>query len=169
MPDDYDPFAVYQDYKDTEARGTTIIESDTGSTVYFGARTSDRFARLYTKEYNNSQSGDANRWLRLEFEFKGKTARAIYLALKVGKHGPTSLFQYFLTNFSLPAYIIEWFETGFDGEPERLVIEKLESDSGKLEWLHSLSSVVVLMGNDHNTGDQTKELLNRWLEEIDNL
>ncbi|GAG72451.1 unnamed protein product, partial [marine sediment metagenome] len=64
---------------------------------------------------------------------------------------------------------IEWFDTGFDGEPERLVVEKLESDSGKLDWLHSLSNAVIKMGNDHDIGDHTKELLNRWLEEIDNL
>jgi hypothetical protein len=168
MPDDFDAFAVYQDYKDINARATTIIESDTGSTVYFGARTSDRFARLYTKEYKYGRGDEVSNFLRLEFEFKGKTARSIYGSLKSSKHGSTSLFQYFLTNFSLMDYVIDWFNTGYDGEGERIVIEKNQSDDGKIEWLHSLSNAIVKMGNDHMTGETTKNLLREWIATIDN-
>lgn len=168
MPEDYDAFAVYQDYKDTHSRGTTIIESDTGSTVYFGARTSERFARLYTKVYANGVTEVERAYLRLEFEFKGKTARAIFESMKIGKNGPTSVFQYFLRNFNLLDYVITWFDTGFDGEPERIVVERNEDDSNKLEWLHSLSNAVIKMGNDHNMGDQTRDVLRQWLEALDN-
>ena len=160
LPDNYDPFIVYQDQKDLMSRGTTIIESDTGSTIYFGSRVSDRFARMYTKEY------DEGRFLRLEFEFKGKTAKALYFKMKSGI-GPTEIFQYYLKSFGLMGYIIEWFDTGQDAEKIRLEIENNQNDDNKMAWLSSLSNAVVKMGNDHQTGEFTKNLLRNWLETID--
>ncbi len=162
LPEDYDPFAVYQDQKDLISRGTTIIESDTGSTIYFGSRVSDRFARMYTKEY------PAGRFLRLEFEFKGKTAKALYFKMKSGV-GPTEIFQHYLKSFGLMGYIIEWFDTGFDGEKIRLEIEKNESNDNKMSWLSSLSASIIKMGNDHETGEFTVNLLRNILDEVDRI
>lgn len=162
LPDNYDVFAVYQDMQDVKDRSVSIIDSETGSTIYIGNRTSERFARLYTKEY------EENKFLRLEFEFKGKTARAIYRQIKDGKTGPTKCFQYFLKNFGLLDYIVDWFDTGTDAEMERLVIEQNSDDEKRLAWLHSLTNTVIKMGNDHNTGDSVRELLRNWQMEIDN-
>lgn len=162
LPDDYDAFSVYDDQKVLQGRGLTIIESDTGSTIYFGARVSDRFARMYTKEYKEG------RFLRLEFEFKGRTARALYDNMKKSLIGPSGIFQYYLTSFNLMGYIIDWFDTGFDGEELRLEIEKNENSENKMSWLSSLSNAIVKMGNDHETGEFTRNLLRNWLEAIDN-
>lgn len=161
LPEDYDVFAVYQDHKNLGGRGTSIIESDTGSTVYFGARTSDRFARLYTKEY------DKGNFLRLEFEFKGKTAKAIYSSIILGRNGPTMIFQHFLKSFSLADYIIDWFDTGDDSEMERIYIENAQNDDHKLEWLHSLANTIIKMGNDHKMSESTLNFLRICQEGID--
>jgi len=160
LPDGYSAFEVYQDHKELLDRGTTIIESDTGSTIYFGSRVSDRFARMYTKEY------EEGKFLRLEFEFKGKTAKALYFKMKSGI-GPTEIFQHYLKSFGLVDYIIEWFETGFDGEKLRLEIEKNENSDNKIAWLYSLSNAVIKMGNDHDIGDITKNILREWIKAID--
>lgn len=159
LPDDYSAFSVYQDQRDILGRGTTIIESETGSTIYFGSRVSDRFARMYTKEYEDG------RFLRLEFEFKGKTARALHDRMTSGI-GPTEVFQHYLKSFGLMGYIIEWFDAGIDAEKIRLEIENKQTDDHKMEWLSSLSNAIVKMGNDHQTGAFTRRLLTNWLEAI---
>lgn len=169
MPSDYDAFAVYTDQKDLQGRGLTIIESDTGSTIYFGARVSDRFARLYTKSYVKKDPSDKSldEFLRLEFEFKGRSARALYENMKKSLIGPSGIFQYYLTSFNLMGYIIDWFDTGFDGEELRLEIEKNQNNENKMNWLSSLSNAIAKMGNDHETGEFTRNLLRNWLESID--
>jgi hypothetical protein len=160
LPAEYLPFEVYRDQKNILKRGTSIIDSDTGSTIYFGSRVSDRFARLYTKEF------DEGKFLRLEFEFKGDTARALHEKMRSGA-GATDIFQHYLHSFGLVDYIIDWFDTGFDGDDLRIRIERDHNNNNKLKWLSSLSAAIVKMGNDHETGPTTKRLLRNWIETID--
>lgn len=160
MPTQYNPFNIYEAHKGGGRLGVTIIESPTGSTIYFGSRESDKFARLYEKRYTD---GD---YLRLEFEFKGKLARAIYETMRKTSAGPTAVFQNYLPKFGLADYIMSWFDTGSDAEPLRLEIEHNEDTHKKMSWLSSLSNTVVKMGNDHETGDYVRRLLNDWQEEI---
>ena len=161
MPSQYNPFTIYESHKGGGRLGTTIIESPTGSTIYFGSRVSDKFARLYEKQYDD---GD---YLRLEFEFKGKLARAVYETMRKTSAGPTAVFQNYINKFGLADYIVSWFDTGPDAEPLRLEIEHNEDIHKKMTWLSSLSNTVVKMGNDHETGDFVRHLLNDWQDKID--
>jgi hypothetical protein len=162
LPPQYNPFIIYGAHKDTGRAGVTIIDSPTGSTIYFGSRVSDKFARLYEKQYEDGS------YLRLEFEFKGLLAKAIYETMRLTNTGPTAVFQNYLPKFGLADYIMAWFDTGPDAEPIRLEIEHNEDTYKKMTWLASLSNTVVQMGNDHETGDFVRRLLNDWQEKISN-
>jgi hypothetical protein len=161
MPHQYNPFTIYEAHKGCGRLGVTIIDSPTGSTLYFGSRVSDKFARLYEKHL---EKGD---YLRLEFEFKGKLARAVYDTMTLTNVGPTAVFQNYLPKFGLADYVMQWFDTGQDAEPLRIELEREENIEKKLTWLSSLSTTIVKMGNDHDTGDFVRMLLNNWLENID--
>jgi hypothetical protein len=157
LPPQYNPFTIYEHHKDNKLR-PTIIDSPTGSTIYFGSRTSDKFARLYEKRFKDGE------YLRLELEFKGKLGRAVYKTMKETNVGPTAVFQNYLPKFGLADYVMSWFDTGSDAEPLRLEIEHEEDIHNKMVWLASLSNTVVEMGNAHETGDFVRRLLNDWLE-----
>lgn len=64
---------------DTRAKKASIIDSDSGTTVYVGARTSEQYLRVYDKQ---AQTGGEKPWTRIELECKGRTANGIaqYLA-----------------------------------------------------------------------------------------
>jgi hypothetical protein len=159
LPASYNPFMIYEAHKKGGGRlGVSIIESPTGSTIYFGSRVSDKFARLYEKRY------DDGNYLRLEFEFKGKLARAVYETMRTNSIGPTAVFQNYLPKFGLAEHIMEWFNTGPDAEPIRVELERKEDTHKKMIWLASLSNTVIEMGNSHETGDFVRRLLNDWLE-----
>lgn len=161
MPTEYYPLVIYEAHKGVGRMGVTIIDSPTGSTIYFGSRASDKFARLYEKRYKNGS------YLRLEFEFKGRLARAIYATMRATAAGPTAVFQNYLRKFGIADYIISWFDTGRDAEPLRFEIEHDEDIYKKMTWLMSLSNTVIKMGNDHETGDFVRRLLRDWLVDID--
>lgn len=55
------------------AKRTLIVNSDGGSTLYIGSRTSDRFARLYDKGIEQ-KTHPAGKWWRLELEIKGNSS-----------------------------------------------------------------------------------------------
>jgi hypothetical protein len=160
LPPQYNPFIIYESHKNNKLK-PTIIDSPTGSTIYFGSRVSDKFARLYEKQYEDGK------YLRLEFEFKGLLAKAVYETMRLTNAGPTAVFQNYLPKFGLADYVMAWFDTGPDAEPLRLEIEHNEDIYKKMTWLASLSNTVVQMGNDHETGDFVRRLLNDWQEKID--
>lgn len=62
------------------AQRTLILNSNGGSTLYIGSRTSDRFARLYDKGIEQKASS-AGRWYRLELEVKGNSAHPLAVGL----------------------------------------------------------------------------------------
>lgn len=161
LPGHYDPFLIYKNHQGRGRLGVTIIDSPTGSTIYFGSRTSDKFARLYEKRYE-----DGN-YLRLEFEFKGKLARAVYETMQSTSAGPTAVFQNYLPKFGLSDDVMALFDTGPDAEPLRLKIEHNEDIYKKMTWLSSLSDTVIQMGNDHEMGGFVRRLLNDWQDKID--
>lgn len=161
LPSQYNPFTVFETQKEITPGKVTIIDSPTGSTIYLGSRTSDKFLRLYEKQYDDGQ------YLRLEFEFKGKLARAVYETMRSTKAGPTAVFQNYLPKFGLADYVMKWFDTGTDAEPLRIKIEHNEDTHKKMAWLASLTNTVIKMGNDHDTGDFVVRLLSDWREGID--
>lgn len=159
MPIDYEPFSLYAEIKALSKVNTSIIHSDTGSTIYIGARAGQKFARIYEK-----QLGD-ERWLRLEFEVKGRLANVVYLQLREGISNDT-VFDHFLSKLKAPDYLKEFFKVESDGDI--FLQAEREHDSDKqLEWLSSLEKSIVRMGNDHYQGPTVKGLLERWTRLID--
>lgn len=55
---------------------TLILNSNGGSTLYIGSRTSDRFARLYDKGIEQQQCA-AGKWYRFELEVKGLSSHPL--------------------------------------------------------------------------------------------
>jgi hypothetical protein len=158
-PIDYDPHSTYELQKTISKRQSSLILSDSGSTIYFGNRTGDTFARLYEKYLDNQQ------FLRLEFEIKGIKARSIMMQMSQGLKA-NDVFMRYVKTIKMPDYIREWFTA-----PESGVIfwelEKIHSADKQLEWLSSLGNTVVRMGNDHYQGNAVKTILESWLKRID--
>lgn len=158
-PVGYNPFKTYGAAQQVKGRSCSLIHSDTGSTIYFGARTSDVFARCYQKEI------DAQKFLRLEFEIKGLHARAVFIELL---HGATcgAVFNSYLSKVKLPENLSKWFSNTEDDTELLLDIQRAHDNDKQLAWLGSLGNTIIRMGNDHDTGDTVRRLLTRWLEEI---
>lgn len=158
-PTTYDPFITYTEQKSISGRASSIIHSDTGSTIYIGSRQGETFARLYQKQY------DDRRWLRLEFEIKSKAAKAVWMQLAEGIT-VDDMYQHYLNKVKTPNYIKKWFDTDNAKEISLDIIRVVSADK-QLKWLSSLEGTVVKMGNDHYQGNTVKALLERWLSLID--
>lgn len=158
-PIEYNPHKTYQLQKEHSKRQTSIIMSDSGSTIYFGSRTGDTFARLYEKYLDNEE------YLRLEFEIKGIKARSIFLQMSQGLKA-NDVFMRYVKSVKMPDYVRDWFSA-----PESGVIfwelEKIHTADKQLEWLSSLGNTVVRMGTDHYQGHAVKTMLTDWMNRID--
>lgn len=137
-------------------RSLSIIQSDTGDTLYIGTRTSDLYTRIYEKA--------ERQYLRLEFEIKGDTAKQVWHNLKIRKTTTTFLFDHFAKRLELPDWIRESFGINVDANHklEKLLIDK-ESEN-TLRWLLSLTESIVKAANDPDIGPQVKT----WIETISN-
>lgn len=158
-PGSYNPFITYKELRAISKRSNSIIHSSSGATIYIGARTGQTFARLYQKRLPDAD------FLRLEFEIKGKKANAVYLALKDGT-SPNSIFSHYLKKVKIPEQIKEWFRLNDDTEIH-LKTERIHSADKQLNWLYSLESTIVRMGNDHYQSVPTRDFLERCLALVD--
>jgi hypothetical protein len=158
-PISYEPHETYLLQKEISKRSCSIIQSDSGSTIYFGSRSGDTFARLYEKIL------DDDKYLRLEFEIKGNKARSVFIQLSQGLKA-NDAFNHYLGKIKMPDYIKEWFSAP-DSGVVFWELEKVHHADKQLEWLSSLSDTVVRMGNDHYQGDIVRGLLEDWLKRID--
>lgn len=112
---------------DTKARKSSVIESDSGTTVYIGSRSSESMLRVYDKA---AEAGLTSPLTRLELEIKGQKANAV--AQYLTKHG--------LTN--IPAIIrafCDWpsdrhWQAIFDGQP-KLGLPKPEKCTDREKWI----------------------------------
>lgn len=158
----YDARVIYDDCKDLagDERATSLILSDTGSTVYLGDRTSDSFARLYTKDY------DAGKFVRLEFECKGQTARNIWASIVEGTLTETQAYQHIFGRFRVPDYIRSRFEQP-DANGELIRVAAAASNEKRLEWLMGLGPTIRQMANDHDTGQLVRTWLDNLMQTID--
>ena len=162
-PDDYDAAKLYDDVRalPDNRRNTSLILSDTGSTVYFGNRSSDTFSRCYQKNLDDIP------YLRLELEIKGATARKVYENIRLGHLTFLDAYRYIFRRFTKPQYLDDWFSLSEPVNGEYIDHEVLSAKNSRLEWLLSLEATIIKMGNDHVTGQPTKALLERILEKID--
>ncbi len=76
--------AIYKSFQQNGNRGTAITwneinKNDGGYTLYVGARSSEKYIRIYNKAAESGLSDVI--WSRFEIETKGKTARALATSL----------------------------------------------------------------------------------------
>jgi hypothetical protein len=140
----------------------SLIQSDENDTLYLGARTSEIFTRLYEKILDT-------KYLRLEFEIKGRRARAAWRALRAGS-SPNEIFNYYCGKSHLPVDIIRLFELAGDGETEHAMREEIrKDDENTLKWLQSIDGAFMKALSNHNIGDQVQMILDGWLAYAGNL
>lgn len=130
-----------------------LIQSDTGVTLYIGARTSDTFWRLYDKTESH---------MRCELEMKGKMARRVGEALHGGE-SISGIWNRVLLRSKVPKIYVDYFRS--KTEPATLPdLEEVPDLDSKIKWLATLDSLVYKLVNDHDVGDRTKTIIARWAE-----
>lgn len=160
-PKDIFLLQIYDELKDLEIK-TSIIQSEKNDTLYVGARTSEVFTRLYEKPLDEM-------YLRLEFEFKGKTARSIWHSLRA-KSTVDEIFQYFLSRSKLPDNVKRHFFAAEDGETQFAIRKEIEkTDAKKLAWLQSCDASVRQAMYNHNIGEKVRNLVMAWANEASNV
>lgn len=159
MPDTWDSISEYQ-RMDIPRRVKSIIESETGATIYIGNRRSETFARLYEKVHLDQ------RFLRLEFELKGQKARVGWDNMQAGGT-PTALFAALLDAFDLPAHIETMFRVSSDAQAELLRVQRQENKERILDWLGNMESSIIKYGNDDDIGDNVKAFVESWARRLD--
>lgn len=152
---------VYQELTADQLK-TSLIQSELNDTLYLGARTSDVFVRLYEKPLDKI-------YLRLEFEFKGKVARAIWRALQHGSM-VDQVFQHYLEKSRLPEWVKKHYFDAHDGETAFAIKKEIEkSDEKKLAWLQSIDASVRQALYNDNIGEQVGMLVMSWANEAANV
>jgi len=102
----------------TRARQHQIIESNTGTTIYVGSRTSDRFLRIYDK---GAEQRTNDMWTRIELECKSDYAVGIAQYIdQNGYDGIPEIIRAF-ARWEKLEYFDDWFNspTLFDGLPKK--------------------------------------------------
>ncbi len=141
--------------KATQTENTTLVQSKDNDTLYVGSRTSDCYTRLYEKPLDET-------YLRLEFELKGKRARSAWLAMAHGKTAST-IFVHYLNKSKLPTRVKEWYtETADKNEDDFEMANVIHSARKKLRWLRSLDACMEKAMNDHEIGEEVRELVQSW-------
>ena len=109
-----------------------VQDSERGTTVYIGARTSDKFMRIYDKSAEQGLP-ESQHWTRFELELKGKVAKAVAKKLvEVDKKGALRLVQALMRGHfeCLDAQYLEIM----GAEAEYVTGEK-NTDHDRLTWL----------------------------------
>lgn len=141
--------------KATETENCTLIESRENDTLYVGSRASELFTRLYEKPLDEM-------YLRLEFELKGARARQAWQAIVHGKT-PSDIFVYYLKKSKLPETVKKWYaESGDESVTEIDKAIATHSAKKKLKWLRSLDDSMERHMEDHEIGEEVKELVRGW-------
>jgi hypothetical protein len=160
-PDGVDLNAIYYSLKDKEIK-SSCIQSELNDTLYVGARTSDVFTRLYEKPLDKM-------YLRLEFEFKGKVARAIWRALQNGS-SVDQIFQHYLEKSRLPEWVKKHYFEAKDGQTAFAIKKEIEKTDEKiLDWLQSIDASVRQALYNENIGENVRMLVMSWANEASNV
>lgn len=131
----------------------SLIQSDTGITLYIGSRTSDTYWRIYDK---------TETLLRLELELKGKQAKKAFIAL-LNKENLDGIWNRFLLRSRVPKVYVDYFR-GDGGQATLAQLEETVDLDKKLEWLATLDALVYKLAHDHDTATRTANLIGRWSE-----
>lgn len=131
----------------------SFIQSPTGNTLYIGARTSDKYWRIYDKTDTH---------LRCEVEIKGKMAIRVFQALEA-EESLGAIWNRTLLRTRVPSVYVDYFRA--DSKPATLpdLAEPVDMDV-KLDWLSTLDALVYKLANDDDTAERTEALIRSWLE-----
>jgi len=137
--------------------GMSLIQSDTGITLYIGSRSSDSFWRLYDKTKD---------LLRVEVELKGKLAKRSWVALVQGE-AITGIWNRHLLKSKVPSAYTSTYQQPVDPATLPLEEEVIHEDlEGKLNWLKQLDGMIWKLLNDHDLHERTATIINRWAEYV---
>lgn len=106
---------------------------DSGSTVYFGSRQSDRYTRIYDK---GKEQGTKLNWIRIEMELKGKRATGAIDDMQ--REGVEATALSYLRD-AIEWSDVSWFEELFQGEYDVFALESIgrpETDTEK--WVREI-------------------------------
>lgn len=154
LPPDYDAAYTYKTVRDSGSSASLIL-SDEGATVYLGKRSSDKFTRLYVKN---------ERFLRLEFELKGRIARNVWDMLTLRQASKSSIYVELLNRCKFPSEITEWFRLAEDVSSKLISAQIQQSMARKIDWLLSLDAAMYKLLADHEYGPRVLSILERWIE-----
>lgn len=134
-------------YAGLHRKGKSIVRSPGAATVYIGVRTSELFTRIYEKPMENA------RYLRCEFELKGRYARAAFGKMRDGLTTKAELFQQCLNQARVPEPHAKWFTTQADQIGGLTAAESLKSLENTAAWLRNTETGILRhLGHDDTRG-----------------
>lgn len=80
-----EPVAFWAECIRGKKRGKSIVSEHGTETHYIGARSSERYTRIYNKALESGMRVDEVAWTRIEFELKGKVAHAAQSSILGGE------------------------------------------------------------------------------------
>lgn len=163
---DFFEFKLREGEKFYKGKGRKIVphyhRSDT-RTLYYGARSGDKFFRLYQKK----GQGGGIEFLRWEYELKKKQAEWAIGMLCEGL-SPGDLFRSCVGNYHEGyAWITEPYLNACSGG--QLVEYAREQNRDTLTWLKSLTGTVERLARNHQTRYETIRLINEWYDMVNQI
>jgi len=137
----------------------SMIQSETGSTLYVGSRKSPRFTRFYVKEFVPPM-------LRLEIELKGAYARLAWNLL-LDRQLVADLYAANLRRLGLPSNIIHDYMPVETSDLDWIAAGKTADAQKQFKWLMSLSAKLQAMANDHDIGPMTRDFFWSLAQSVD--
>lgn len=134
-------------YKSLNRKGKSIVRSPGCATVYLGIRTSELFTRIYEKPTT------VGRFLRCEFELKGRYARAAFSKLRDGITSREDLFQQCLNQARVPEPHLTWFATNTDENSGLTAADQAKSLAATKAWLANTETGIMRhLGHEDTRG-----------------
>lgn len=161
-PSEWKPREIYDWIVEQKSGTSSVIESETGSTVYVGARASDRFTRMYEKNYEKL-------YVRLEIELKGEYSRFTWA--KILADGMTILPEMYtahLQRINVPQWVKVCWQPMPDTDMDIREHERLHNEGKQLKWLQSLMPTFRKMANSHEIGGRARDIFYSLSVEVGN-
>jgi hypothetical protein len=134
-----------------QRKTVSIIQSETGNTLYLGSRSSGRFVRFYEKALETL-------YLRLEFELKGDYARNAWLALITNNNTVSEIYASHLDALRLEPDHRSYFMPDTDHDHDFSKHLREVDANARLKWLLSLTNTFAAMVRDHDIGDRARDI-----------
>jgi DNA relaxase NicK len=117
------------------SRTRSVMESDSGETLYIGSRTSDAFVRMYQYKEPHERAGNT----RIESEFKRSYCLPVVEALTAGNHAGVA--AWVARKVNLP-YSHPVFDAG-GTRPMKMNTQKVPGQDGWERWLRRAAMPAV--------------------------